>query len=330
MSIPVGGSETFRFSLTSRALTAAELKAFVQTGVLPAGVGEDPDHWVVEYQGPGAAVPTATEVAVRDGQGAFHVQLVLTEEGAWRWRATAYGPGGEVLTVTPWLEAMCGDEEAESTVEQLVASVKEDGQLDASEAQVLRWLNTRHRQLCARTKCYRRTVDLGALPEGQSSIAVPPGVVEILQVQVGDQVYGHARHQDFQEGERGFIWLGGGEGGIAGREDSETGQQRLRIFPALSPGIDPEPGAHVVIYAAMQPPPLVAGQDSSIKVPDDYFDALVSGALATAMLRVEARQDLAASHEEIFTTACGELLRETNRKYRGVGPARIRIIGINA
>lgn len=328
--ISLGAVETFRFSLTTRSLTAAELATFVAGGGLPAGVGEDAAVAKVEYQGPTDAEPTVSTVVVHDSTGAYHSSLALNEEGVWRWRGLLYGGGGEPLSATAWYEVTVGEEAPESTVAQLVASVLEDGQFDASEAQALRWLNTRHRQLCARTRCYRRVLDLGATVGGKSAYALPAGVVEILQVNIGGLPYGASRHSDFAEGERGYIWLGGGEGGIAGRDDSESGQQLLRIFPAPQVALTPEPGSEITVYAAMQPPPLVVGQDSTIKVPDDYFDALVSGAIATGMLRVETREDLAAPHEQIFTTAVGELLRATNRKYRGAGPARVRILGINA
>lgn len=323
----VGASETLRFSVTNRDLTAAELAAYVAGHGLPAGVGEDASTLKLEYQGPLDAAPTLSTAVVRDAVGEYHSLLVGTVEGVWRWRGLAFGPLGESVAVTPWYTVSFG-ESAESTVAQLVASVLEDGQFDATEAQALRWLNTRHRQLCARTRCYRQTLTFGPTVAGQLGYPVPPGVVEILQVTVGGLVYGATRHSDFAQGERGFIWLGG-EGGVAGREDSGSGQQLIRIFPAAKVGAAPEPGEAISVYAATQPPPLVVGDDSTIKVPDDYFDALVSGAIATGMLRVESNPALAAPHEQIFTTAVGELLRATNRKYRGSGPARVRLLGVN-
>jgi hypothetical protein len=216
-----------------------------------------------------------------------------------------------------------------ATVAELVASVLEDGQMDATEPQVLRWLNTRHRQMCARSRCYRQALEIGNTKEGQVSYSLPAGIVEILQVTVGGYVYGTARHNDFAEGELGYVWLSG-VGGVAGREDSAQGVSSLRLFPAPKPGVQPEPGTPIVVYAAMQPPVLAVGEDGAIQIGDDYVDALVAGALATAMLRVESRPDLAANYEQIFTTGCNELLRQTNRKFRGTGPALIRVRGINA
>jgi hypothetical protein len=216
-----------------------------------------------------------------------------------------------------------------ATVAELVAAVLEDGEFDATEAQVLRWLNTRHKQMCARSGCYRKTVNLGPLVAGQVLYAVPAEVLEILEVRVGDYVYGKARHNDFAEGEQGWVWLSG-PGGIAGRDDDEEGQQHLRIFPAPKSGVLPELGTDVVVYGKCQPPQLILGEDENIKITDDYVDALVSGAIATGMLRVESRPDLASTHEALFDAACSELRIATNKKFRGSGPAQIRVVGYNA
>lgn len=69
---------------------------------------------------------------------------------------------------------------------------------------------------------------------------------------------------------------------------------------------------------------------SPLKVPPEFYDALVNGAIATLMMRVESRADLAAPFEAAFTAACGELLRQSNKRFRGIGPSQIRVAGVNA
>lgn len=216
------------------------------------------------------------------------------------------------------------------TVEQLVNGVLEDGQMDLSQEQALRMLNARHRKMVARARAYRQMLNIGNTAAGVSSYPLPAGIVEILQVTVGGYVYGQARHNDFAEGELGYVWLGGGMGGIAGREDTAAGVAQLRIFPAPKAGESPGPGAEISVYAAVEPGVLSIGADANIAIPDEFEDQLVAGALATAFLRIESRPDLAAQHEAVFEEGCQELLRVVNRKFRGSGPARIRIVGINA
>lgn len=213
-----------------------------------------------------------------------------------------------------------------SVVAELLAGVQEDANMDVKEAQALRWLTGRQRQMCAVAGCYRKTLDLGPVVAGQSTYALDPGIVEILQVTVGELVYGDARHADYAMGERGWLWLTG-EGGIAGREDSAAGAQELRLFPVPSEGSEPTPGeAHLSLYCKVEAPAIVVGDDSTVVIPSDYYDALVSGAIATGMLRDETLAGLAQPHEQIFQAEVHRLLIATNRKFRGAGPARVRLL----
>lgn len=215
------------------------------------------------------------------------------------------------------------------TVAELVQQVLEDGQFDATSAQALRWLNVRHKQMCARARNYRKALNLGPTVAGQDVYSIPAAVVEILQVTVGSYVYGAARHTDFAEGATGYLWLGG-IGGIAGRDDTASGEPVLKLFPIPTSGAVPEAGAALTVLAAVTPPELAEGDDTTLKIPAEYTDALVAGAIATGLRRMEHRADLATTHEQIFTEGCTELLRATNRRFRGSGPALIRVQGLNA
>lgn len=215
------------------------------------------------------------------------------------------------------------------TVAQLVEQVVTEAQFDCTNAQALRWLTVRQRQMCRRSKWYRKTLNIGPTVNKQASYSVPAEVVEILQVTVGGQVFGHMHHTDPPEGAKGWIWLGG-EGGVAGREDSSTGEAQLRLYPIPETNTSIETGVALEVWAVCRPPDLVEGQDSTLVIPGEYADALVSGAIATGMLRTESRPDLASAFEQIFDAACSELLQQSNRRFRGTGPAQIRVAGINA
>ena len=210
------------------------------------------------------------------------------------------------------------------TVAQLVEQVLSEGELDAAKSQALRWLTVRQRQMCRRSRWLRKTITLGAVTGGVGTYTVPAEVVEILEVRLGGVVYGHARHVDPAEGAQGYVWLGGA-GGIAGREDTSAGAQVLRLYPTPTAS-----GAVLEIYAVCRPPDLAEGSDSTLVIPGEYCDALVAGAIATAYLRLENRPDLASPHETVFNDGCGELTQQSNRRFRGTGPAQIRVAGINA
>jgi hypothetical protein len=215
------------------------------------------------------------------------------------------------------------------TVAQLVEQVIAEGSFDASNAQALRWLTVRHRQMCYRARHFRRSLNLGPTVNEQASYPLPAEVTEILLVNVGGMVFGHMRHQDPPEGAKGWIWLGG-EGGVAGREDTAEGETQLRLFPTPRVNTTIEPGLAIEAWCVCRPPDLIEGQDATLKIPGEFMDSLVAGAIATGMLRLENRPDLASGFEQVFDAACGELGQFTNKRFRGSGPAEIRVKGINA
>jgi hypothetical protein len=172
-------------------------------------------------------------------------------------------------------------------------------------------------------------LSLGPTVSEQAAYTVPAEVVEILYVEVDGKPYGHLRHQDPAEGALGWIWLGG-TGGIAGRQDTAGGEQQLQIYPVPKPGGPLEPGKPLNVWAVCRPPDLLETDNTTLVIPGEYADALVGGAIATGLVRTEDRPDLAGAYEQMFTAACAELAQQSNRRFRGLGPAQIRVIGVNA
>jgi hypothetical protein len=203
------------------------------------------------------------------------------------------------------------------TVQQLLDQVIQEGGLDATQTQVLRWLNVRHKSMCARSRCFVETTSQAAVA-GQSDYFAHPDAIEIMAVVVDGVPYGRAGWNDLLPGRSAFLTLSG-DGGVAAPQEGTLGERKVRVFPT------PAAAGTLEIHAAMLPPDLDVASDFSLKVDPDMSDALVSGALATALLRVENRPDLAAPHEAIFSSACEELRRRVQRRYRMAGPARIRV-----
>jgi hypothetical protein len=203
-------------------------------------------------------------------------------------------------------------------VQGLVNAVIEDGQFDVTPTQALRWLNSRQKQMTARSACYRKTLSLGNTVEGQATYAVPADVVRVLQVTVAEFPYPEVRHIDFTMIANGWEVLIG-EGGVMARDDSGAGNAQIRISP--TPGNESQP---LSIYAIMLSPDLVLGDDTTLVVPPDYYDALIAGAIGTGS-RGEARYDIAGTAETAFAASCEELNVATRRKFHGRGPARIRV-----
>lgn len=209
----------------------------------------------------------------------------------------------------------------------LVSNVLEEATFDTTSERVLGWLTRRHTLMCSRSKCFRKKIVLlERTVEGQSAYALPAEVVEVREVQVAGVPYGNGRHLDIATSRLGYLWLQGlyvGMGGGVGTEDYDTtGAEQLSLVPAPL-----ESGLSIEVWAICRPPVLSLTDDTTLKVPEEFYDALVGGAIGTGLKRLEARPDLAASFETEFAQACEELAEQVARRFRGRGPARIRVAG---
>jgi 8-oxo-dGTP pyrophosphatase MutT (NUDIX family) len=212
-----------------------------------------------------------------------------------------------------------------TVVAELVQDVLVDGGFDTTEARVLRWLNVRHRQMVARAKCFRRTLELGPTVENQRDYAVPPEVVELTELVVAGNVYGEGRHADLALGAAGRLWISG-NGGISTREDDASGSPKIALYP--TPTASGEP---ITAQAVCLPPDLSVTDDTTLKVPANFQDSLVEGAIATGLARLENQPALAQPRLDAFEAACRELEQETAVRLRGTAaPVQIRIAGYNA
>lgn len=207
-------------------------------------------------------------------------------------------------------------------VQQLVDDVLLEGVFDATSAQALRWLTRRHRKMVARSRCYRYEASLGGTVAAQGEYALPAGLVEVDEVTVGGDAYGKANHVDAGRIAAGRMFILGSGGLFSGGEDT-VGGQTVTLSPVPTDNDLP-----IVLRGSFLPPDLQTADDSTLKIPADFTDALVSGAIATGLSRTENRPDLAQYHEQTFADACEELRRQVNRRYRGSGPATIRVQGL--
>lgn len=212
-----------------------------------------------------------------------------------------------------------------ATVQGLIDQVKTEAQFDVDDSAALNWLDRRHKVMVIRARAYRKTVSIsGGTVANQSDYALPSDLVEIEQVTVDGMPYGQAMHTDLAYGAQGWIMLSG-IGGVVASEEDATGGPEIALYPTPT-----DVGKVIQVRGIFRPSDLVVGTDSTIRVPDEFLDALVSGAIATGLNRQEYRPDLAQTFEQDFSNACEEWRRQVRRRYRGAGPATIRIRGVNA
>lgn len=210
-----------------------------------------------------------------------------------------------------------------ATVQGLIDQVKSEAQFDVADTQALTWLDRRHKKMVVRARAYRKSAEIGPTVAGQRDYLLPSDNVEVLEVLVDGMPYGRATHTDLSYGAQGWVVLEG-IGGVVASEEDATGGPELALYPTPTQG-----GLSILVRGTFRPDDLAVGQDSRIRVPDEFLDSLVSGAIATGLERQEYRPDLAGSFEQDFTDACEEWRRQVRRRYRGAGPSPIRIRGVN-
>ena len=211
-----------------------------------------------------------------------------------------------------------------ATVQDLIDQVKTEAQFDVTDPAALAWLDRRHKKMVVRARAYRKTVTIaGGTVASQRDYPLPSDLVEVLEVTVGGLPYGRATHADLSYGAQGWVVLSG-IGGVISSEEDASGGSEIALYPTPTTSTDP-----ILVRGIFRPSDLVVGSDSTIVVPDEFLDSLVSGAIATGLQRQEYRPDLAQSFEQDYESACEEWRRQVRRRYRGAGPTQIRIQGVN-
>lgn len=211
-------------------------------------------------------------------------------------------------------------------VPALVSAVRSEGNFDVTEPQALGWLNAAHRLLVVRSTYLRKRLEVGPSVAGQANYVLPPEVVQIREVLVGGIPFGTGKHSDIAADGQGWLTLCGPTGsGVTAPDSDAAGVDQLSLVPAPSSA-----GLTIQVYAVCRPPALNVADDSTLKVPAEFDEAIINGALATGLAREAMRPDLAAQFRPLFDASCTELLKQARRRYRGPGPTQIRISGYNA
>ena len=211
------------------------------------------------------------------------------------------------------------------TVAQVVANIR--SMFDVDDATALRALDRRHKRMCARSRCYRKTVAVGTTTAGTAFYAVA-GVIELYSLNVGGVPYGKARHPDVYGYSQGtLLWCGPAGSGLIVADADSGGVNGVTLIP--TPGTS---GVAITSFAAVEPPDLTldGSAGGTFKVDSDLVEGVEAGAMAALADTTDEREDLATRMDGKFDVACEEQRRRTARRFRGPGPSQIRVQGINA
>jgi hypothetical protein len=211
------------------------------------------------------------------------------------------------------------------TVQTLLnEAVASDG-FDATQTQLLLWLNRRHREMVAESRSYRDKVSIGPTVDGTAFYAVT-GVVETYAVEINGVPFQKARRPDiYGFAQDTVLWHGYEGSGFVVEDVTASNVQGFTVLPTPETS-----GLSIDVVAAVFPPTLVAGDPATaLKVDEDCYDGLISGVIATGLLRA-GNDSQAATHEQIYGQTIEMLRRRVKRRFNTSGPAQIRLLGINA
>lgn len=202
------------------------------------------------------------------------------------------------------------------TAQSLVDEVIDQWGFDVDAATGLKWLNRRHKTMVRRGRSNRRTIEIGVTVAGQSDY--PVAAFDVYSVTVGEVPYRKARRSDQRAYTRGqLVWTPSDVGLFVAKAD-ENGASQLGLIPP--PG---EAGLTIEVFAAVAADDLTL--TSELLVDEDYHEGLQEGMAATGYARDSEQMGAADRCEARFDAKCEELRQETARRFRGHGPAQIRV-----
>ena len=207
------------------------------------------------------------------------------------------------------------------TGQDLVDQLKQLG-FDNTDDEILEWANERQKEMVAVARSRRQLVSIGPTVVDQPDYDVPATIVHLFEVAVSGAPYGGTIHTDLALADQSdLVWLGNGLWAVGENEDDGT--KKIRLIPAPS-----EAGQTIVLYAAVRAPELtLAGQ---VYIDDEFVRYLRYGAMATGWDLNAEDGNTSERYEARFEAGVERYRRWVARRFRGSGPAQIRVKGLNA
>jgi hypothetical protein len=205
------------------------------------------------------------------------------------------------------------------TVSALLDEIVLEGGIDAAASSLLATLDRRHKTMVRRGRAYRKSASGGVTVADQQAYPTPAGLVEARELDVDGVRYGRALHSDIAQGAAGTLSVTG-TGTVFMETSSATGVEQFALYPIPSTA-----GKAITVYGYFEPPTLLIDNTVPLRVDDDAVRGLKAGVWADVMMwPAEARPDLAATYEDVFTSACEEFRQRVSGRLRS-GPTQIRM-----
>jgi hypothetical protein len=210
------------------------------------------------------------------------------------------------------------------TADVIVADVKAQGGFDVDDATIYGLLNEVHKEVVGAAKWLEAIESLGATVAGVATYDLADSIVDVASINIdpgdgtgpGDWRRVGVREIWDLQGGRSFLR---GAGGVFSPYFKADGTKQLALYPVPTLA-----GLAITGLVALIPSDLVAGQ--SPVIPEDMHARLKDGVISLGLMRLENRNDLAASFEQRKDAMAGELARRKNSRV-GSEPTRMLVEG---
>lgn len=207
----------------------------------------------------------------------------------------------------------------------MVAAVRDQGGFDSSSsnvsaATILSWVNQRYRDLVAKSKWRKAMLALGPTVAGQAQYAIPENVVDVLSLRVdSSRPWGRTNVDGLWQLTASTSYLTGPAPGVFVPNFEADDDQVIELWP-----VPETAGLDIDALCALLPAALELADTP--RVPEDFHESIVDGAIGMGMERIDERHDEAKPFNEKFDAATKELARRQSSRV-GSGPTQIRVAG---
>lgn len=218
---------------------------------------------------------------------------------------------------------------------EMVTAVLTQGGFDStssatSQAVALSWLEARYQEMCAESGYTQAIRELGPTVVDQDEYALPDSVTRVIALSVGaSRPWTPVKLEDLWALSAGTARLEGGMIGAFAETWSESGAataegvEKVKLYPAPT-----EAALDISALCIVAPPPLSLSDNTAPRVPTDFHEYIVDGAIAMGLRRDDSREDEAAPYEARFKDATGRLGMR-RRKRVGRGPIQGRVASVH-
>lgn len=193
------------------------------------------------------------------------------------------------------------------------------GMTAVTESEAKARINQAYRQMVADAEAIKSRITFGPTVVGQADYEIDPRVIAIRTLRVGGYAYDRQAIDDLDDLVANDAWVRGAYRGFFAPNFSAGANPEVTIYPV--PTAD---GVTMTARASLLPDDMIEDGEYP-KLPADFHEDLVDGAMATVLRRDDERLGDSQALEARFKERIRELHGRLNRRVGG-GPARVKLV----